>query len=587
MACIKKYDLIGFLKKDLPEKEMAGATEHVKNCPECREELNWLTNLSSAVSRTGEIEPSGDFSKRVIDTLSETLISVKEEERADYEQDRAEEELPLLQWFILKLKDYVQPAGSMRAWALSTCCHLLLFIIIALIIIQTPVKAPAPEFPMIEINPIDKTESTISWEPRNPPDWSKNEIGVTPTLGLAEQMPWDYSVDFGNLASKEFNPLSSKDFAPIPPVIAPQKEDYILKVREKTRAFVLAYIAPFRNEERNAFLKTENGKLVNEAIQNGLKWLAKMQDKTTGKWQPELQLGKEEYTIGITALALMSFSGSNETHLRGNYKETVLKGVNYLLSQQLKNGRLNGLIGPAKGNYMYNHGLATLALLDIYSMTMDKTLLPALETAVSFMVSAQNKSGGWGYTIDADITDSSVTGWQVMSLVYAKNLAINKNLNPVLQKVKKWYDSITDTDGRTGYRELGSYPNGHIALTSVGMFCRQLLASSVRDIEILAKEEQLLLQQMPVRFVKGNERNTDYYYYYYGSLAMYQQNGAAWKQWGAALQDSLLNVQQTVGANAGSWEPVDRWSNYGGRFYTTSMAILALESNFRFPRFNR
>ena len=74
----------------------------------------------------------------------------------------------------------------------------------------------------------------------------------------------------------------------------------------------------------------------------------------------------------------------------------------------------------------------------------------------------------------------------------------------------------------------------------------------------------------------------DLYYWYYGTLAMKQFGDPEWSQWNVRIRDLLIAEQVHDGEFAGSWEPRDPWSGYGGRIYSTAMATLCLEVYFRF-----
>ena len=83
-----------------------------------------------------------------------------------------------------------------------------------------------------------------------------------------------------------------------------------------------------------------------------------------------------------------------------------------------------------------------------------------------------------------------------------------------------------------------------------------------------------------------NQRTMDFYYWYFGTLAMFQIGGETWKTWNENIKSTLLSMQSKTGNEKGSWDPIDKWSGYGGRVYTTSMAILTLEVYYRYPKLN-
>src|SRR5881227_3310158 len=70
---------------------------------------------------------------------------------------------------------------------------------------------------------------------------------------------------------------------------------------------------------------------------------------------------------------------------------------------------------------MYCHGMATLALAELWGNTGDDEVKPDLEKAVNLIVKCQNPQGGWRYEPTPTGADISVTIMQVMALRAAKN----------------------------------------------------------------------------------------------------------------------------------------------------------------------
>src|SRR6185295_17674209 len=71
----------------------------------------------------------------------------------------------------------------------------------------------------------------------------------------------------------------------------------------------------------------------------------------------------------------------------------------------------------------------------------------------------------------------------------------------------------------------------------------------------------------------------DYYYWALGAQALHRVGGPTWDAWRGALVTALVPHQEkaAVGCARGSFSPEDPWSPNGGRIYSTSMALLALE----------
>ena len=77
------------------------------------------------------------------------------------------------------------------------------------------------------------------------------------------------------------------------------------------------------------------------------------------------------------------------------------------------------------------------------------------------------------------------------------------------------------------------------------------------------------------------------YTWYYGSLAMYQMGGRYWATWREECLSDLVKHQRTDGCEFGSWRmPSSQYlsgmEGGGGTVYATVMAILSLESFYRY-----
>jgi squalene cyclase len=174
------------------------------------------------------------------------------------------------------------------------------------------------------------------------------------------------------------------------------------------------------------------GNGTEKAVAKALDWLSQTQ-LPDGSWAPDMYQGEARFKIGTTGLALLSFLAEGSTHIGGEHRDVVRKGIDWLLQQQQRAGDLAGLIGDSEGPYMYNHGVAALAIVEDYLMTNDTALAPAVDMAVSFIVQAQNAAGGWDYTFRGGKNDTSVTGWQVMCLKVAQALG-HRGLSGTLRK---------------------------------------------------------------------------------------------------------------------------------------------------------
>ena len=313
--------------------------------------------------------------------------------------------------------------------------------------------------------------------------------------------------------------------------------------------------------------------------------------------------GLEPYDVGVTALALLAFLGDGNTAHAGEHHEVVLRGVRWLLAQQDPE---SGLIGGTAGHALtYNHALATLALCEVASCTDSPAVQVPARRAVERILEAQNPGAGWRYSLAPDgKSDTSVTGWMVQALCAARAAELplaDEALRDAFAGALAWIDAASDPEsGRVGYDGRGTRSsrvegiNVHFpvesgeAMTAVGLFCRFLLGQDPARGVQLERHAALLLRALPVW--APEDYGCDLYYWAYGTEAMAQMGGAWWKAWRAALWSALLGSQRADAPDScsgGSWDPLGPWGYAGGRVYSTALALLCLEGEFRHPRLAR
>ena len=75
-----------------------------------------------------------------------------------------------------------------------------------------------------------------------------------------------------------------------------------------------------------------------QAVAAALKWLASAQEPD-GSWDAAKWGAEQQYTVGITALSLLAFIGSDRHVLECPNSDTVRRGLNYLMARQNEQGR--------------------------------------------------------------------------------------------------------------------------------------------------------------------------------------------------------------------------------------------------------
>jgi hypothetical protein len=337
------------------------------------------------------------------------------------------------------------------------------------------------------------------------------------------------------------------------------------------------------NEMRGAMLSKYGGTKGSEkAVALALQWFAKHQ-RQDGSWSFDFrhscrkcsQSGRMDTCVtGATAMALLPFLGAGQTHAEGEYKETVMKGIRFLLRAQDRNGSL-----VSGGGNMYSHGLSAIALCESYAMTRDQFLQVPAQKALNFTVFAQDPlGGGWRYMIKSP-GDTSAVAWQVMALKSGHMAHLSVPRRSVLL-IDKFLTSVQSEGGAYyGYMNRNERPG----TTAAGLLCRMYLGWDKHHPGLVRGVEKLS-EMGPA----PNDATTKYhmYYNYYATQVLRHYGGEEWEKWNSVLRDYLVKVQIPSGHQAGSWsipnyEMAAHDSEMGGRLYYTSLATMILEVYYR------
>jgi hypothetical protein len=306
-----------------------------------------------------------------------------------------------------------------------------------------------------------------------------------------------------------------------------------------------------------------------------------------GAGQEQMVLGQDRggagrnADTGISALALLAFLGAGHSHLQGEYRETVHRGIDFLLRSQAADGSLFG--DATLYAQMYCHSMATFALAEDQAMSGDRRLQLAVTNAVNFSLAAQNTgTGGWRYR-PGDSGDTSQLGWQIMSLASAKRAGLNVP-DQTWNRVDRFLRSVR----RGNFGGLASYrPDSptSTSMTAESLYCH-LILDEMSGLNLGEPAANEATNQLLTALPSAGQANL--YYWYYATLALHHRQKSsddaaeAWHTWNDALTTALLDTQVSDGADAGSWNTNSLWSGYGGRVYTTAMAAMCLEVYYRY-----
>lgn len=222
---------------------------------------------------------------------------------------------------------------------------------------------------------------------------------------------------------------------------------------------------------------------------------------------------------------------------------------------------------------MYEHGLYTLALSELWGMTADTAdnaeLQSALERAVEVILRAQSPLGGWRYHARPDAgQDTSVTAMVFVSLASARQAGILVPTETIDRVVGYLRDQVWNEEtGGFGYQGRDGTT---LACTAGGAYAAQLCG--MRDTEWVQAAVRYL-ENSPKVF---NREEIGYYYYthYYAIQAMVQAGDEHYARWYPQIRDALISIQQPDG----SWNE-EKMKNYP---HPTPMAIIILGTPYRY-----
>ncbi|MDO4582804.1 MAG: carboxypeptidase-like regulatory domain-containing protein [Planctomycetia bacterium] len=372
-------------------------------------------------------------------------------------------------------------------------------------------------------------------------------------------------------------------------------------------------------EDRMEWIEEYGGNSESEkAVKEALEWLARHQcgrkGKSFGSWgryclqrsdkrlacesrdtccQDAMFLEGNDYPMAFTGLAILAFQAGGHFYNNSHpYSENVLNGLAWMVKNQQENGLLitPGLKkypgSPYHEKFMYEHGIASFALAEACAVAkaMDlpvhKRFQTAMKKAIDFTVKTQHLDGGWRYKVDVqEMSDTSVTGWQVLALKSAKEAGYQIPYK-TLDKIGTFFNRHTQ-GSETRYTTSMA---GTEALTGIGMLVRQFLLNESDSEYVRVAGRRLADHAVTTwKVPDAEDREPDFYIWYKGSLAMQQLGGRQWTRWNESIREELIRLQKKEGCERGSWDPYsDPWGEYGGRIYTTALGALSLQVYYRY-----
>lgn len=357
--------------------------------------------------------------------------------------------------------------------------------------------------------------------------------------------------------------------------------------------------APFAKRAK----ENRDAQRTDSMVDRGLDFLRRAQ-RDDGRWSLGSYPGAAGETApklasdtAATGLALLSFLGAGHDHFEGRHRDTVRRGLEFLLAAQKQDGDLFIPADPLSNScaWLYSHGIATMALCEAVGMTGDDIVRPAAERACRFITASQHPDrGGWRYTPRSD-ADLSVSGWMLVALRSGQLADV-----PIDPRTLDGVRSLLDTSAIAPSGVAAKNPLARFHYnprkpdqrpSNMSTACMNALGTLMRlhtgwkktDPQVVANGRTLAA--LRPSYGTAEQKVRDCYLWYYISQVLVHTGGPDWDSWYGSLDETLAAHQATTGESAGSWDPLgptpDRWGQYGGRVYVTTLHLLTLEVPYR------
>ena len=330
---------------------------------------------------------------------------------------------------------------------------------------------------------------------------------------------------------------------------------------------------------------TATAEEVSQALTRALDYLASEQRKE-GCWSQS----KNDFKVGIAGLALQAFIGGECAPK--DYSSNINAATNYLKTQyhpssdyqsDTKDRAIYGGLISEGDKIMYEHGIATLALIEALVEMKDFSLAPLIEDALQLIIRTQNTEhkpellggpinadsenyGGWRYSPNSKDSDISVTDWQILALKGALSAGFSIP-DWSLPKATDYLRSLYNEDYHTfGYTSPGGESCARAGMGSLG-----LQLSGYPDDPFVKPALRFMQDNAPTWVFEDPGDGYPFYYWYYGSRAMLLAGGEDWRIWKAWTCRLLVDHQNSDG----SWTSAQKEEEM--EIYTTALGALMLE----------
>lgn len=318
-----------------------------------------------------------------------------------------------------------------------------------------------------------------------------------------------------------------------------------------------------------------------QALERGLDWLARNQGPE-GNWESE--------DLGLVASGVLAFLAAGHLPGRGEYGENVNRALDYIV----RNAKPSGLMNIADSQRdMYNHGLCTFVLGQVYGMTDDPRIGTALDRGLELIYATQAADGGWDYQarrLDRG-HDLSLVVMQAKAIRGAVDSGLEvppEVVELAIQSVRDYYKPENGVHNQNDPRyRLGpgtfTYDGQRetTAMAAAGVVCLQEFGQ-YDDWRIPKAMDVIRERVLAIRPVNRRDgqlpQPLDPYTLYYVSQAIYQVGGEDWRELYPVLRARLLESQylRPGDPDDGHWSN-NRWLHgKPAKLYATSVACFTL-----------
>jgi hypothetical protein len=305
-------------------------------------------------------------------------------------------------------------------------------------------------------------------------------------------------------------------------------------------------------------------------IKGALKYLASKQ-RLDGSWA--LKEGISGHPVAMTGYTLLAFMATGNLPDEGDYSKNVTLGMQFLLDSIQPDGLFRGV---SQGQYMYNHGIATIALAELYGETRSPMIRVKLQRVVDVIIKAQNPAGGWRYRPEPNDADISVTVLQVVALRAAQEGGLSVPQESIEKAIAYVGSCYRADSGGFSYQPR---QDAGFARTAAATYSLQVLGK-YDDPMVKTGSEYLV-----THLLKGGGFWT--YGNYYAAPAQYMVGGETWSNWYAQIKKILLGKVVKEGDTA-HWEQTLEGPGQTGPIFFTAVSVHILAMPYHFiPLYQR